>query len=274
MANKTTVTSWIIKNREILNPNFTEFDWPSRYFPNLNDFEAILILNGITAVGRGTDKNKNLSIEKASAEAVERLICKRLGINSVGVAVSGATDAKTHACFEALERYYFNEHVRQSNPFSPFEDSFTKSLVSEFKKYNKSDEVQFYKMATPAPYWGIVCGISTNDSLPPLSIGLSMHTNAEHATERAFAEALINYARMKDAPKSVHGEILSHEDLWACDPKFLGNIFKLFQKTNQNNTTFELPELETIALDISNITELSGCPIKPVRCITHRKILK
>lgn len=274
MANKTTVTSWIIKNREILNPNFTEFDWPNRYFPSLNDFEAILVLNGITAIGRGTDKDKNLSIEKASSEAIERLICKRLGISSVGVAVSGATDAKTHACSEALERYYFGEHVRQNKPFTLHEDGFTRALVDAFKKYNKLDEVQFYKMATPAPYLGVVCGISKKDSPAPLSIGLSLHTNPAHTAERAFTEALINYARMKDAPKSVHGEILLDENLWACDPKFLSNIFKLFQSAGQDNEIIELPELETIDLDIANIKELSGCPIKPVRCIVHRRISK
>jgi hypothetical protein len=117
MANTNPITKWLISRKELFNLSFTQYGWPERYLPALYDFTAQISVNGISSQGRGTDFIAEVAIEKASAEAIERYLCKVLKMDSIGFSVSGFVSATEHAKFEALERYYLNRHLDLKIPF-------------------------------------------------------------------------------------------------------------------------------------------------------------
>ena len=268
MANQTRLTQWVLKHKTMLNPSFTEFNWPTRYFNGLSDFEAVLSIDGLTAIGRGIDANKELAIEKASSEAIERLICQRLCISSVGVAISGEVSSETHAQCEALERYYFDEHIKLNQPFILIKSKSTEKLINQFKKQNDNATLEFYKMATPAPSFGIVCKISCEQKNPLL--GLSLDTDFERALNKSLNEALVKYARLMDSPGTFHQEINANKDMWLCDTVFLNSIESLFNNQAKDSSLISLPALSIKKLDISSIRELEGCPIDPIHISAFR----
>lgn len=277
MAYQNKVTSWLFQNRESLIPQFTEFNWPSRYFSGLYDFEAAIELEGLKYMGRGIHESQAIALEKATCEAIERLICDKLKIGSVGVALSGETNAATHAKHEALERYFFNEHIRQNLPFEPVQDSSnplyesTRRLSEDFQKQNRNTKLTFYRMATPAHLVATVCNIS-HDKNNPEFIGLALHTDPENSARHSFYEALANYARKCDSPGTFEAEVEKDQNLWACNAGTLKNIQHLFSNSKQIQP-FPLPEVFTQKLDFSKIHELKGCPIEPTRAVLAIKEL-
>lgn len=277
MANKKTLTSWLVENRERLNPAFVQFDWPNRYFNGLSDFKATLNIEDFAAIGRGIDISPEIALEKASAEAIERLICHKLNISSGGCAVAGEISAQSHARHEALERYYFDEHIEIGRPFHLIEKtisplSMSANLICEqFKSLNPNIGAHFYKMAVPDPYYGIVCNISPTSEAPQI-LGLSLHIDPTKALKKALKEALMNYARQQDNPKSFAEAVNADSDLWICNPRFMEKITTLFSNTPWTTTATELPELIIEKIDTSSIEQLSGCPINPVRCIARKRV--
>src|SRR6185437_2300039 len=109
-----------------------------RYFSGLHDFEARIEVSGVAVVGRGIDFDPELAVEKASSEAIERLICNRLNISSEGFAIGGRRGADEHAKNEALERYYFNEHLRMQKPFRSIDSPIINGLSDHFYAQNSS----------------------------------------------------------------------------------------------------------------------------------------
>ncbi|MCB0351817.1 MAG: hypothetical protein KDD38_11580, partial [Bdellovibrionales bacterium] len=216
------------------------------------------------------------ALEKASSEAIEHLICDKLKIGSVGFAISGESSAEIHAQHEALERYFFNEHIRLNisfqlvqNPDSPLYNSALR-LSEEFKILNTDAHVTFYKMSTPEQFLGVVCSITLKSKLPEF-LGLSLGTNPEHVSRHALCEALANYARKKDSPETFDVDVEKDKNLWACNKKTLQSVSHLFTQANQNNQVILLPEIFTHKLDISMIHSLSGCPIQPIQCVLAKK---
>lgn len=268
MANKTPIARWLLSNRASLTPSFKQLEWPSRYFPGAFDFSATISVNAIEVTGRGIDFDKELALEKAAAECVERFICKRLNIDSVGLAVSGESGAAEHAKREALERYFFQEHIRRQIPLVTINadsagfSSYRETLI-EFQKYNGgAGDLEMYKMATSPHAFGCVAVISTNR---PSFVGLALHSDAPKAALHAFLEAMANFARFRDAPNTFEQERKSNPDLWNCDPEYISTIVALCKSVEPEVQPIQLPQLISVPLDILRIEELHECPITPVK---------
>jgi ribosomal protein S12 methylthiotransferase accessory factor YcaO len=132
MANQESIARWVLNNKRVLNPSLVQYDWPSRYLNGVYDFSVSVAVDGVEGLGRGLDRDRDLALEKACAEAIERYVCHRLGIDSIGVAVSGESDAGTHAELETLERYYFDQHQKHRRPFVKLRDG--SDEANQFKK--------------------------------------------------------------------------------------------------------------------------------------------
>jgi hypothetical protein len=127
-------------------------------------------------------------------------------------------------------------------------------------------------MAAPLPYAGTICNISLNQTIP-LFLGFGYHTDPYRTTRHALHEALTNFSRAKDAPEAFATEQKLDKNLWACDPDFTQNIQHLFTEKDRVDKPIAFPELSIEQLDISNIPELLGCPILPVRCVARRRAI-
>ncbi len=275
MKPKSQLTKWLLENRAKMNPRFTEFSWPERYFRGLHDFEARIAVPDaefegqiIEARGRGIDFDQELALEKASSEAIERLICMFVGVSTEGITVSGCNGANEHAKNEALERYYFYLHEFRHQALQRIKSPEANHLIEQFQDQNQNFELRFYRMATDQSASGIVCAICDEDAGPKF-LGIALNADLKTAMTRAMCEALANYARFSDAPKEYKSEVGLDPNAWICAPKFLDEVRHLFTSAdvaaNSAENLIPEPELKRESVDISKIEVLRGCPIKPVQ---------
>jgi hypothetical protein len=267
MADKNRITHWVLNHKNQTQPVYTQYDWPDTYLSGIYDFSASIEMRGIKAEGRGLAANPELAIEKASAEAVERWICKALNIPSVGVAVSGEKSARVHAEYEALERYYLKEHIRLDIPFNltSTEDISSHqtllSLLRQFNAQNKETKVSFFRMNISEGRFGVICSIIDDNSSV---FGFSLTANLESALQKSFFEALPNYEAMKNPDYHKLTDLP-----WHLQNSFVYKIAPLLVPDNKNlevkSFTFKQPKLEIEKIDISQFAELNDCPIEPVR---------
>ncbi len=284
MRSTAQLTKWLLENRSKVNPRFTEFSWPERYFRGLHDFEARIIVrdvkcNGtgesrtIEAYGRGIDFDQELAVEKASSEAIERLICMSVKIGSKGVAVAGRNGADEHAKNEALERYYFTMQETRGFPFEKIESAIAKQFAEKFAAQNQYNELRFYRMAIDGSINGIVCAIGKNPDDPKF-LGIALDRDQDYAITRSMCEALANFAKHSDDPVAYKAKVCVNDDLWICRDLFLNNIGSLFCGHSIDRSILPakylfIPEpiLRREPIDISKFEALRGCPISPVRYI-------
>lgn len=269
MADKTKLTKWLVERRTTMNPRFTEYTWPERYFRGLHDFEARISVGDIESVGRGIDFDQDLAVEKASSEAIERFICQSLRFSSEGFAISGRNSADDHAKNEALERYYFTRQILAREPFRRIYATATLKLAEAFHKQNVDVPINFYQMNTATNWTGVVCLIGGHQGYP-LLLGLALSSELDSAVTRAMCEALANFARFKDSPETFLAEVRADKDAWFCNPDYLDGIWPLFvdgaSGPNSRPNSLELtPHLARETVDISGIASLRDCPISPVR---------
>ncbi len=265
-----------------MNPHFTEYNWPERYFRGLHDFEARITVRDtitdaagdVTAVrstievcGRGIDFDEELALEKASSEAIERFICLKLNMMSEGFSVSGRISSDEHAKNEALERYYFFVHEIRRQPFEQIISPEASRLIEQFDTQNPRYSVRFYRMAIKDSINGVVCAIGEG-AANPMFLGIALSTDLERALTRSMCEALANYARFSDAPKEYFAEVELDENAWICKAKFLKEVSQLFACDNlgQNRLPpIAQPTLLREPIDISRIDLLRECPILPIQ---------
>ena len=246
MANKTPLVSWLYSKRLELNPKFKEFNWPARVFPGVFDFATTITWNGIESNGRGVDSQREIALEKSVAEAIERLICKSIGFDSVGFAVAGTHDPEDHAKFEAMERYFLSKHLEDKIPFSKI--VFESGEIQKFKSANTDATIEFYRMQTPRNIFGIVCAIKSNQTI---ALGFGLTESLEKSIQRSMFEALPNYAWLTD-----EGKILAKEMPWHIESKFLSKIEPLLsnQFDQVDVSAITLPTLTKIEVSKSELS--------------------
>ncbi len=265
MVDQNRITNWLLDHKSQTQPVYTQYDWPKSYLSGVFDFGVSINMSGIESEGRGLATNPALAIEKASAEAIERWICKALNISSVGVAVSGEKSARIHADFEAFERYYLNEHIRLNVPLHLITtDNINESqdllnLLRQLEIQNEDTKVSFYRMNTLTDQFGVVCSIvNDNDTV----YGFALTSNLVSALQKSFFEALPNYAAIK-----IPSLLKVDEIPWHLQDSFLNKLNPLL-KTDFNTTKhqiFNQPKLAIEKIDIFQLPELVGCPIDPMR---------
>lgn len=264
MANQTPLASWLYSRREELNPRFKEFNWPKQWLAGLFDFSTTITWNGTTVEGRGVDEKREIALEKSVAEALERLICIKIGIDSVGLAVAGTHDPSTHAQNEALERFYLKEHIRNQIPFQIIDSQC--SMAHEFIKAHPASEVTFYRMRTSPDLFGVVCLITSLETKKSSS-GFALSKSLEDSMRRAMLEALPSFVWLVDGATKSEGT--SGSLPWHIAPEFLDQILPLLNGKFpiESEGAIKIPELQKIDVRVSEISVLTSAPMCAARFV-------
>lgn len=264
MANQTPLVSWLYSKREELNPRFKEFNWPKQWLAGLFDFSTTITWNGTTVEGRGVDEKREIALEKSVAEALERLICIKIGIDSVGLAVAGTHDPSTHAQNEALERFYLKEHIRNQIPFQIIDNQC--SMAHELTMVHPTSEVTFYRMRTSLDLFGVVCLITSLETKKS-SLGFALSNSLEDSMRRSMLEALPSFVWLMDG--AIKGEVTSSSLPWHIAPEFLDQILPLLNGTlpMKSEGAIKIPELQKIDVRVGEISVLTSAPMRVARFV-------
>lgn len=258
MANHTPLASWLYSKRTELNARFREFNWPSKIFPGVFDFETTISWRGIEANGRGVDSSREIALEKSVAEAIERLICLTLGFDSVGFAIAGTHDPSQHAKNECLERFFLNEHLKKGTTLYNVNVDFPEA--EKLKLLVPTAEVSFYRMNTPKNLFGIACRVHLADSKKS-SLGFALSEILDHAARRSFLEALPNFAWLASDEKLELNELP-----WHLKTDFVERLESLFSEIEGLQAEqMKSPALTSIELNLTSLPILEGAPIQTAR---------
>lgn len=265
MAHKTSLAAWLYSNRQALNPRFKEFSWPERFLSGVFDFSTIITWNGIEAEGRGVDTRREIALEKSVAEAIERLICKNFGFDSVGFAAAATIDPMPHAGYEALERFYLEKHIQTHTPFQKI--TATCELAEKFCNQNSNSEILFYRMATPDDIFGVACSIESFQS-QKRSLGFALSDSLDNCLRRSLLEALPNFAWLIE--KDTNVEIIEPTTPWHIDSNFLEKIVPLLatkEKSGETIDAFQIPVTKNVEVSHSQMTILKDAPLRTSRFV-------
>lgn len=262
MAHQTPLATWLYSNKQIFDLRFREFDWTARHLPGVHDFSAIVRWNGVEAEGRGLANSRELALEKASAEAIERLICRILNLDSVGMAVSGTQDPTIHARNEVYERYFLDSHLNLSIPMSELKPSGSGSHIVElFRSHNPTAALQFFKFATPTDFHGAVCLIDSQQK----SLGFAFGTSLEDVISRSFLEALPNFAWFQDKLGGQEKNQPTPKLPWHLREEFLNRVIPLLGGSGDGQMSIPLPRVVELSADVSSISIFKDAPIRVAR---------
>lgn len=272
MVDKNVITNWLITHKDLFKLSYKQYDWTDRYSLGLHDFSCHLDLENIKSEGRGTSTDSELAIEKASAEAIERYICLKLNIPSVGVAVSGEKSALVHAQNEVLERYYLNNHIELKWALKKISltNHLTNPLSVLLNKINSNFgmiNVDFYQMHTPLDKFGVICSIQNLNS-NFYSFGFSFNSELSIGLERSFLEAIPNnFAAINDEANDSD----LHARPWHLSDDFKACLLPLLTDSvdyADKNFPLSSPQIEIEPINMDLFPELRTCPINPVRVKT------
>lgn len=259
MANKTPLAAWLFSKRGELEPNFTEFMGTSSLVPGLFDFSTKIKWHDVEIEGRGVDECREIALEKSVAECIERIICVERSIDSIGLAVSGGIhNPEAHSRFEALERYYLNQHLEKNILFqkTPSEIDFDKSL----KERNPKCEITFFQMITPESLFGVVCQIEENNKM---SFGFALSESLIESQRRSFLEAIPSFSWLKIKNEKNH---TNSKVPWQISEEFISRISPLLNTVVQHKKTdLVIPELLREEIDCIDIPVLNSAPIQVSR---------
>lgn len=248
MARQESLIQWASNNRNLISLEAREFDWAWSKEKRLFDFEVRLKVDGFRGVGRGSDIKETTALTKALAEALERAVCASLKISTVGVAAHTVSHlARENAQLEALERYAFQQHLKDRVGFTPLSGKSTAIA---------GPEMQFFRMRLPLPYQAVLCFISDSDEK---FIGLSCEMNLASAMDKAALEALRNHTAFMDNPDNFRRAVAEDPNLWCCRRDFVDNVASFM--TAPSTAEISLPLLRAEKIETVHLPTLAGCPI-------------
>lgn len=256
MAHQTTIARWLFANKETFDFRINEFQWGKSLSKSLYDFEASITLNGQVHLGRGTDTNELLALEKACAEAIERLVCWSHRIATDGIAIHKSKElARLSSRREAVERFLLKWHQDNNAPFEIYKNiDVYKRLVREV---SKSAKIQIGVMSSESATVALVCLIADEDQL---FLGMSCEATSHQACEKAVMEALRNLAAFKNDSASFLEELLVNQDLWCGRAENLRPLAALFTE-NKGAIRSNIPEVVSQSVSHTVVSALSGCPV-------------
>lgn len=272
MAHKNQLTQWLFDRRQYWNPNISQMSWPRQFYPGLCDFEIEVNSEVGPIKGRGLAMSEPLALEKSISELIERLICKRLNISTVGVAVNGQHSSEDHAYKEACERYFLGEHLKHKTPFQKL-TSEDVDLIKGINQYSgpfweridgSNVKLSFYKMLAPLGFTGLVCRLEANDGA--LFLGFS-YGDIEEVVSRAFNESLVNYAHYCHKGKAFLDESDENPDLWHLSESFTEKMRPLLDGATNDLRLPLKPQFTKKELKAASFKDLSDCPINPIRIV-------
>lgn len=250
MANQTVATRWLLSMRDRIKVSFVEHKWAGPYF---TDIEIKIHIGGMEFSGRGTDKNGDLALEKASAEAIERWCCQELKLSTVGCAIhSVELLAEKNSKYEFIERFIFNKFIENGNLANEFFPAIPMRYPwGTFRFWNLGDT-----------YAGSVAISISFDNQIPISIGIALSESEEPAAAKAFIEALRNFEAYEHDKSTFTAMIGNDPDLWCCDPQFLKRVLsQIAMNKAVSPTNWILPDTITISKKVSEILGQDDCPL-------------
>lgn len=265
MAHNTPLAAWLYSNRQALSPKFLELEWPGRYLPGIYDFAVTVELNGTSGEGRGLAESRELALEKASSEAIERLICRLLDLDSVGMAVSGSLDPRNHARNELYERHFLDLHLKMSISMTALVLPLggANAVIDSFRNLNPDVNLSFFKFSTPPGYHGTVCLIDNQSK----SLGFAFGTSLEDAKYRSFLEALPNYAWFQNKRDGRQMAPSPSALPWHIREEFLNNILPLLGNDSTDSAKIQIPQAIEVPVDIKHIPVFKDAPFRVARFV-------
>lgn len=256
MANKTPLAAWLYSVREELSPSITRLSGTTTLMPSLFDFSTKITWNGVDAEGRGVDEIREIAFEKSVAECIERIICISKNIDSVGLSVSGGDhNSEAHSKFEALERYYLNNHLQNGILLKQIKPEL--ELIKDFNELNPNCEINFYEMLTPTSIFGLVCRVKEKDQI---AFGFALSESLIESQRRSFLEAIPSFAWMK--LKNFENAKTANLP-WQISSEFILKISPLLAADGVHTKVDQsLPELTRQPVNYHDISILKNAPIK------------
>ncbi len=207
MVDTALITS-LLENSRKNSIQIEELDWPNEWlkFP-FYDFEVTIGGGDLQSFGRGSDRNQDLALLKACAEAVERHACKSAQIPTTGVAAhDNPVSAKHNACNELLERATLilyllaDAKMPKITPPKAFRDMFANALT---RIENSGGVLRFFRLSEDE--YTVLCSVDWLDSANRRGalVGLSRDGSLDKAVEGAFIEVIRNVAAVIDNPGAI-----------------------------------------------------------------------
>ncbi len=267
MASETRLTRWLVDNRHALGFSLREIDWSRHWRRQLFDFEAEILIHGKAIVGRGTDQNERLALEKACAEAIERAICVSLGISSKGMAVHiSAQLAIENSKSEAIERSIFDWHLETNYPFVQIQDHFFNDFVAPLVM-NDGTSIRLFRMVSVNELEYLICLICENGHQ---FLGMSGSKSIQDSASKALIEALRNLLAYREDSVRFLASVESDSDLWCADKRFIGSMSHLFVDKFDEKVVPPGIEVRSEMINIADIDWLTGSPVFAARSCAMR----
>lgn len=241
---------WASANRKRIGLQGKEFDWARRHGAGLFDFSVSITAQGKSAVGRGSDTDETLALEKAVSEAIERCICRAQGISTIGVAAHRTPElARENAGREIAERFALQAALEGTVGF--LEISASVGDVAAVLPNPKFFEIDV------GPLEHIVLGLLDFDDQKFLGLGCS--SEIESGIDKAAVEMARNYFAFLDDRDRFLSDVRTNSDLWCCDATFISEIEDRVFKNPYGRLA--LPELRFEKVDLEGIPEFRECPL-------------
>jgi len=264
---------WINEFNARLGLEYSMFDWTRELQDELYDVQCSFTSAGKNLIGRGTDKDRESAIVKATAECLERYFLDRIAEanSSNGVAIHAERQAaEFNALCELLERDSFFCHFLTKTPFGLIDlanikdSSLCGSIISLLE--SKGAEVRFARMQTDSRFNGVICAIFGAHSNN--GFGMTIGTSVKRTLEESISAALLESARsavgylsmksdeLKALRKSARGICSTPEYhlLVGLDP----NYAEKFKREYFDNTSLPAGNSE---LDLSSVSISTFMPL-------------
>lgn len=196
--------NWFFSRRKTLNLQIYEGKQAKKFTPGLYDFTVVFEYEGNIRFGSAEDYDRDLALEKACAEALERLAfyCEKARPGSPSVTSSGFAAHRTfnqaskRAINELIERDVFMCNVLSGAPLYEFDwkklRGIHPSIVTMSKRLQDvGAELKIARLLSDHPQHVIVAAIFGEKHTPRfgVNIGLAGSLKLSRAVEKAAQEA-------------------------------------------------------------------------------------
>lgn len=225
MAHKTPIAAWLLSQKETMDVQFKEMNWTKKLNFEIYDFEITAHYQTQKIIGRGIDRIREIALEKAASELVEKIFCIENEIDSIGLAVSVNIDAFEHSRKEALERYFLKMHLESD---SCFEQVSCEANQGKIVLGGQEIKSRFFKFVTDANSIGILCRLDIDNRSDIWSYGISLDSSIEYAKSKALIEALPNFAHLLGSD-TMNKDLT---DIWQLTVDFNNKILSQKRKSD------------------------------------------
>lgn len=281
MASHEELSRWVLKNAEALNLQALKLDWIYNYFKETTDISVKIEVESNIYSGRGSDRNPDLALMKGVTEAIERFVCAKNMISSVGVAGHYCLDhAKENSFLEFIERFaiwfHFNQEVGM-NPIDPGQE--TKDIFINTKDHGAiSLKVHHFQMDVPEGFFGVFTLAEGTDAFNIGGImGAAVARSLEEAHKKSSIECFRNVAALathtqesitiKEFRKILNPSSHDSQKL-LFNKSYCKDLLKILFNKRSEKKIFVLSLEKLIFTELGYATSvLRDCPLKFTRCL-------